>query len=467
MTTYRTEGVAAPFDRAPLRSIIDGMIDNTSPAHDLDIQTYVTREANVVLQRGSLVLGVLGLACGPAIAVLMALDVLSGVLLPAVTAFIGGVVSFAIYALARRSKMKGHRLYLVFGALTALPTMLFLMSHAAFEGGAAFYITGPFSYLYYLLILITGFLFDRTLSLVMGVSVGLQYFLVYLLASPYLAQVSSPYPELTQDISSGALYAFKAMMIGLSGVMLWALAGHVHKLIRSIVREEFEKNAISRMFGQYVSDEVKEKLLQQREENVSEMKNVVVLFSDIRSFSALSEALPPTQIVAQLNEYFDEMVEAIISHGGVVDKFIGDAVMAVFGGVTELDRPGDAALDAAEDMLRRLDALNAHWTRVGRRPLQIGIGLHYGEVVQGSIGSSSRKEFTVIGDAVNAASRVESLTKEHGFSLLLTESVVRILEPGRRERAVFVADSKVKGKEQTVPVYRAARRHSPLDAVGS
>lgn len=448
------------IDSGTRRPTIDGMIDTTRPTHELDIQTYVTREANAVLRRGSLVLGVLGLVCGPAIVLLMALGVLSGVLLPALTAFVGGTTSFTIYALARRNRMKGHRLYLVFGALTALPTLLFLMSHLSFEGGAAFYITGPFSYLYYLLILVTGFLFDRRLSLMMGISVGLQYFLVYLLASPYLAQVTSPYPQLTQDISSGALYAFKAMMIGLSGLMLWALAGHVHKLIRSIVREEFEKKAISRIFGQYVSDEVKEKLLQQREENISEMKHVVVLFSDIRSFSALSEALPPTEIVAQLNEYFDEMVEAIISHGGVVDKFIGDAVMAVFGGVTELDRPGDAALDAAEDMLRRLDVLNAHWIEVGRSPLEIGIGLHYGEVVQGSIGSSSRKEFTVIGDAVNAASRVESLTKEHGFSLLLTESVVEILDPRRRERTVFVADSKVKGKEQTVPVYRAAHKAS-------
>ena len=132
---------------------------------------------------------------------------------------------------------------------------------------------------------------------------------------------------------------------------------------------------------------MREKLLRLTQDSVGERKTVVVLFSDIRSFTAWSEGVEPEQLVLQLNEYFDEMVAAITSRGGTVDKFIGDAVMAVFGGLLPLDDPAEAALDAALAMRGRLAALNVTRQQRGWATLDNGIGLHRGDVLQGTIGS--------------------------------------------------------------------------------
>src|SRR5262249_17993837 len=128
-------------------------------------------------------------------------------------------------------------------------------------------------------------------------------------------------------------------------------------------------------------------------------RQAVVLFADIRGFTALSEALSPDEIASLLNEYFTEMVEIVFEHGGALDKFMGDAMMAIWGApLTRPDDP-DRAARAAVAMQRELLRLNEQWSARGRRPLAVGIGLHAGEVFAGNIGSDRRLEYTVIGDA--------------------------------------------------------------------
>ena len=151
-------------------------------------------------------------------------------------------------------------------------------------------------------------------------------------------------------------------------------------------------------------------------------REIAVLFSDIRGFTTLSETMAPEQVVELLNRYFGLMVSVIHRHGGTLDKFIGDGIMAVFGSPATGDDDVDRAWAAARDMLAALKDFNAQQTRLGGPVLQIGIGLHAGPAVTGFVGSATRFEFSAVGDTVNTASRIESLTKEAGYPLLVSEA---------------------------------------------
>ena len=177
---------------------------------------------------------------------------------------------------------------------------------------------------------------------------------------------------------------------------------------------------------------------------------VAVLFSDIRGFTALSETMDADAMATLLTEYFTEMVECVFRHGGMLDKFIGDAVMAQWG--APLGNPDDAdrAMQAAIDMMTALNDLNERWGKQGRPTLEIGIGLNYGEAFAGNIGSERRLEFTVIGDTVNTASRLCSAAGP-GEILLSDEMRQALKAPPKLTKRPPLA---LKGKSQPVPVYR-------------
>lgn len=216
-----------------------------------------------------------------------------------------------------------------------------------------------------------------------------------------------------------------------------------------------ERERIGRLFGEYVSPEVKERIIAQKGQLVGERREVTVLFSDLRGFSAFSEGRDPSDVMDRLNAYFERMVRAIESEGGVVDKFMGDAVMAVFGGLIELKNPSQAAVCAARAMRAALAALNAEWADRGVAPLENGIGLHHGWVIQGPLGAKTRKEFTVIGDAVNTASRLETSSKELGFSVVISREVFERLAPEERSAFIPVGELTVKGKTEILTVWGA------------
>ena len=177
---------------------------------------------------------------------------------------------------------------------------------------------------------------------------------------------------------------------------------------------------------------------------------VAVLFSDIRGFTALSETMNPDAMATLLTEYFTEMVECVFRHGGMLDKFIGDAVMAQWGAPLANPDDADRALQSAIDMMRALDELNARWRKDGRPTLEIGIGLNHGEAFAGNIGSERRLEVTVIGDTVNTARRLCEVAGPG--EILLSDDMRKILKspPKLTKRPPMP----LKGKSQPVPVYR-------------
>jgi adenylate cyclase len=153
----------------------------------------------------------------------------------------------------------------------------------------------------------------------------------------------------------------------------------------------------------------------------TERRVATVLFTDIRGFTRISEHLPPEKVVEFLNGFLDEMTQAIMDHGGMLDKYIGDAVLGVFGIVQHVDNHAERALQTAIDMSQRLIRLNDGLQAVGLPMLSIGIGLHTGELLVGSIGSVRRLDYTVIGDTVNLASRIEGLTRSYPVEILLSD----------------------------------------------
>ena len=212
-----------------------------------------------------------------------------------------------------------------------------------------------------------------------------------------------------------------------------------------------ERDKLRATMGKYMTQSVMDHLMRGKVELGGETLTVTILFTDIRSFTSISETMSAHELVKLLNEYFTEMVTVIMEEGGVVDKYIGDAIMAVFG--APVSKPDDArrAVRAAVRMRHALAVLNERLTARGAPPIKTGIGLHTGEVVAGNIGSEARMEYTVIGDAVNLASRLESSTKELGTDVLISEDTNALLDNELETRAV--REITVKGRAKPVIVY--------------
>ena len=217
----------------------------------------------------------------------------------------------------------------------------------------------------------------------------------------------------------------QGVFVPMAGPMLAAVLGAGSRYVMGATDQARERALLRHSFGSYVSPQIMAEILAGNLHPGSggQKRTVAILFSDIRDFTRRSEYMSPEDLIAMLNQYFTEMTQIVHDYDGTVDKFIGDGMMAFFGAPQRLDNPSQRAADAALHMLERVDVLNQKLQRQGVEPLRLGIGIHLGEVVIGHVGSTSRHEYTAIGDAVNTASRVEGLTKEVGYALLITQPV--------------------------------------------
>jgi class 3 adenylate cyclase len=217
-----------------------------------------------------------------------------------------------------------------------------------------------------------------------------------------------------------------------------------------------EREALQDTFGRFVSQDVAEAVLAGRVPLHGELREVSILFQDIRGFTSLSEQTRPDALLRLINEFFTEMVAAVESYGGTVKQFTGDGVMALFGAPVALPEAPAQAVKAALAMLDRLEILNQRRMARGDVPLRIGIGIHTGEVVAGCIGPDTRVEYGVVGDAVNLASRVQDLTKQLGAAVLITAATAARLDKDFRlgQRAVLP----IRGKQQPITVVEVLGR---------
>jgi class 3 adenylate cyclase len=188
-------------------------------------------------------------------------------------------------------------------------------------------------------------------------------------------------------------------------------------------RQQQERDFLNDTFGKYVSKVVRDEILAGRVSLKGELKEVTVLFADLRDFTQLVETLPPGEVVAIINTYFEAMSAAIVSHQGLVVQFIGDEIEAVFGAPVALENHQQFAIDAALEMRTRLSQVNLNLSKQGFPSLRHGIGLHTGKVVAANIGSTQRLSYAMVGETVNIASRIQDLNKEFDTDILISDDV--------------------------------------------
>ncbi len=217
-----------------------------------------------------------------------------------------------------------------------------------------------------------------------------------------------------------------------------------------------EKELIKMAFSRYVSKQVAEKVFENPDAFLDKLKgerrNVAVLFADIMGFTSMSEKMPPEDVVQILNTYLTSMTESVFKYEGTLDKFIGDCIMAVFGAPIELENPSLNAVKCAIDMQKNVDEINRIRREKGLLNVNVGIGVNMGIAVVGNIGSKQRLDYTVIGDTVNLAARLQSAANSMKISVIVSRSVVNNLSGQVGYEKVDTI--KVKGKEEPVEIYK-------------
>jgi len=235
---------------------------------------------------------------------------------------------------------------------------------------------------------------------------------------------------------------------------LGELGNTFNEMIKGLKDRDFIRNT----FGKYVSKQVAEAILNGRLELGGERKRATVLISDVRNFTALSEKLPPEEVVDFLNEYFSEMVSVVTKYEGTLDKFIGDALLAVFGAPIAHQDDARRAVFAALEMQEKLKEFNKKRVKKGKNEIRIGVAVHTGNLVAGNIGSEVRMEYTVIGDTVNLTSRLEPLNKQFGTKILISESTYSEVKDDIEVREIPAVE--LRGKEEKVKIYDVLGRKS-------
>lgn len=227
--------------------------------------------------------------------------------------------------------------------------------------------------------------------------------------------------------------------------------GDLAASINDMARGLDEKEKIKESFGRAVDPRVRDYLLERGGEMGGVEVEATILFSDIRGFTSFSEAHSAPEVVAWLNTYFECMAECVREYGGIVNKYVGDAILAVFNAPLPLENHAQAGVDCAIAMLSRLRELNIDLAGRGLNEINIGIGVHTGIVVAGNIGSHDRQEFTVIGDTVNTASRIEGLCKKFQVPFLASEDIYNAVDENVGLRKLGLAQ--VKGKTEALTIY--------------
>lgn len=279
--------------------------------------------------------------------------------------------------------------------------------------------------------------------LIVGAIYLLGAFLTYLISNSY----QTPLVEMKEATGSIRAGSYEVNVAVVSRDELGSLGEGINEMTQGLKEKELIKDT----FGKMVDPRVRDHLLKGNIALGGELREATIVFTDIRGFTSLSEKMHPDQVVRLLNRYFEKMSTCITLEHGFVNKYIGDAILAVFGLPLQHVNHAAEAVNAALRMRTVGDALNEELEQEGLPKILTGIGIHSGEVLAGNIGSTTRMEYTVIGDTVNIASRLESLCKTYKCDLILSEATVSLLETSLQPE--YLETVQVRGREQAIRIF--------------
>jgi adenylate cyclase len=294
--------------------------------------------------------------------------------------------------------------------------------------------------IYFIFIILSTLRLDFWLSSFTGFVAAAELFGMAMFYEP--AGSTDPPPDLFY-------HSVRSLVVLICGVLAGAVGLQLRRQFEASILAATARDRITSLFGQHVSPQVVERLMAGGATSQSEIRRVAVMFVDFRGFTAGASTRTPREVVDRLDGAFAVLVDILDRHGGIVNKFLGDGFLALFGAPLDAPDAAHRAVAAAREML----AANAHANEATHWPLRIGIGIHFGEVVAGNIGSPRRKEYTVIGDTVNFASRLEALNKELDSQLLISAEVRAVLGEDCRD-AVSRGDVAVRGYDRPVTVWQ-------------
>jgi adenylate cyclase len=357
------------------------------------------------------------------------------------------IFEFSVLALVNRQLRLGRdvpRARRLLGTLieTSLPTVI-LALHIDKMGltHAVAFIAPLF---YFIFIILSTLRLDFWLSTFTGFVAGAEYFLIvtFYLDSAAAAGVT--------EFSSGFQLAHSIVMV-LGGVLAGAIGAQLHRQFESSISAATARDRVTNLFGQHVSPQVVEKLLTAKPDADSATANVAVMFVDIRNFTAAARLRAPANVVKRLDDAFAILVDIVDRNGGIVNKFLGDGFLALFGAPIHDPAAAQHAVTAARQMLDAIarDNDGHQW------PLRIGIGIHLGAVVAGNVGSPRRKEYTVIGDTVNCTARLEALNKEYGSQIIVSDAIYQAIGTDVAD-ASALGDVVIRGYDEPMPLWRLA-----------
>lgn len=328
---------------------------------------------------------------------------------------------------------------------TSIPTVMLFVA-VSFMGPRDA-LASPAFLLYFFFILLSILQLDARLCLFTGMVAAAEHFTFAFLV------IGALEPDPAAGLWRAPVFHFNRSVILLAaGLVAALLARQIKSQTQSSVRTVQERDRAVRIFGQYVSPQIADKLLRQPVDLGGELRSVCVMFLDIRDFSSYAASQRPKAVMDYLNTLFEGMIDVVNRHQGVVNKFLGDGFMAVFGAPVEDAESCRHALGASLEILDRLDRLNA----AGEiHPTRVGIGLHMGEAVAGNVGSRERKEYAIIGDVVNLAARLEQATKELHARILISGEVRSRLDAAA-EGIEDLGSVELKGQPHPTRVFKVA-----------
>jgi adenylate cyclase len=331
-----------------------------------------------------------------------------------------------------------YRRYLGAFIETSMPTLALALHIDSMGSVEALGFVVPLTY--FIFIILSTLRLDFWLSSFTGFVAASELF--YMAMFYHRAGSTDPAPDLYY-------HSVRSVMVLICGMLAGAVAVQLRRQFAASIMAATARDRITNLFGQHVSPQVVERLMADGTGAQSDIRRVAVMFVDFRSFTAGARDRSPQEVVDRLDGAFAVLVDILDRHGGIVNKFLGDGFLALFGAPLAAHDAAHQAVAAAREMLDANDRVN----KATSWPLRIGIGIHFGEVVAGNIGSPRRKEYTVIGDTVNFAARLEALNKDFNSQFLISAAVHDELGEECRD-AVSLGEVEVRGYNKPMTVWR-------------